>query len=165
MESFFEKRSQPASTRFAASLILSNCKTSSVPTSIKVRKALIKLKQKLMFNSIIRYVLQTYYILLLSTMFNMQYTFGKEGYGSTMNTSISIGLFALLAAFALFSYKFMQWNAELLGNPKFKASFGSIYLPGECYNHKGMLMLPFLFCVRRFFTALVIVCFSDQIIL
>ena len=98
-------------------------------------------------------------------MYYLKFTFNKEEYASTYNTVISIIFLLIMSIFAFFCYKFMHWNAELLSTNKFKKSFGSLYLPGECYDHKGVLLLPFLFCLRRFATAVILVWVSERIIL
>ena len=133
--------------------------------SKKVRKRILTVRSKLMFNPIIRYTLQSYYLILLSSMYYLKFTFTKEEYASTSNTVMSIIFLLIMSIFSFFCYKFMHWNAELLSTKKFKKSFGSLYLPGECYDHKGVLLLPLLFCLRRFATAVVIVWFSEAVIL
>ena len=75
---------------------------------IKVQKIVLAVKAKLMYNSIIRYILQSFFFVALSAMLNLRYAIVVEG--NALNVIASMLVLILLIAFTVYSYTFMKRN-------------------------------------------------------
>lgn len=81
---------------------------------------------KLMFNSILRALMQTY----LQTCLSLWFSFGQTNLG-TSEGKVDFGLACAMIVFAIgfivFSYKFLQRKKDNLREPTFKAKYDSLY--------------------------------------
>ena len=71
----------------------------------KLQKFIIVIKAKLMYNSVIRYILQSFFSVSLGAMLNLRFTIFLEP--NALNLITSLLVIALLIAFTIFSYTFM----------------------------------------------------------
>ena len=116
-----------------------------------------------MYNSILRYILQSFFFVALSAMLNLRYAVIVEAnVGNIFASGLTLGL---LTAFTIFSYKFIKRNKSNLSDSSFKASYGSLYANVEYYNHNEALKYSFYFCLRRLINASVIAFCQVSIVL
>ena len=81
-----------------------------LPASVKT--VLLKLKNKLMFNSILRYILQQFYKLSISTSLNLRLIIAAQVSAVSLLCSIPASFF--LIAFTVFAYYFLRNNRDNL---------------------------------------------------
>ena len=98
-----------------------------------VHKVLIGIKNKLMFNSILRYILQQFYKLSLATTLNIKFVLASASTVYSLFLSIPAAL--MLIGFTIFSYKFLERNKDKLSETQFKEKYGTLYVKVEVYNH------------------------------
>lgn len=124
-----------------------------------VRKGFEAMRSKLMYSSILRAILQSYY----STAINTLYAIKAGNTNGAQNLVTAILTLLGLIAFMVFSYFFMHRHKDDIAKKGFKASFGTLYQNVEIYNQPAGLNFTVLFCARRLAFAFAIV-FLDQIL-
>ena len=77
-----------------------------------VHKVLVGIKNKLMFNSILRYILQQFYKLSLATTLNIKFALASASTFYSLFFSLPAAL--MLIGFTIFSYKFLERNKDKL---------------------------------------------------
>ena len=97
-------------------------------------KLVLLLKAKLMYNSILRYTLQSFYRISLATFMNLKLIFTASVSLSALFFSIPITI--SLIGFTFFTYAFMQKNKDKLEDPYFEKCYGSLFAKVETYKHK-----------------------------
>ena len=82
-----------------------------------------------MFNSILRFTMQTFFTISLSSFINIKYSVSE----SVIWTNIAIQLAAIvfLLCFTIYFKLFLKWNEAKLGLEKFKGTFGALYINVE----------------------------------
>ena len=94
---------------------------------------MLSLKAKLMFNSILRYTLQSFFRISLSTFMNLRLIFLTTI--SLTGLLFAIPSVAALIGFTTFTYLFMQKNQDKLEDPYFEKCYGALYAKVETYKH------------------------------
>ena len=129
----------------------------------RIQKLVDFIKAKLMFNSILRTLLQAF----LQTCITMWIALAKIEL-TTMEGLIDFTLAVLTLIFSILfpvvSLKFLRQNENHLREPAFKAKYDSIYQNVDYYKEKA-LVYSFLFLGRRLLFAFVIVNCGFSIVL
>ena len=112
------------------------------------------LKDKLMFNSVLRYLLQQFLKLSTTVMLNFYNVIMATV--STWSLLLSVPSLLLLCGFTAFNYFFIQNHLADLSSLKFKDRYGSLYARVETHNHKEASKYSFLFCIKRLSCAFII---------
>ena len=146
-------------------LLLCLMHTSWRRLSPKIRSILLKIKAKLMYNSVLRVVLQSYYGFLLSSLFAFKYTVIGDDYGSIQSKISAVVILIALIGFNVFAFFFMRKNRDRLSQKTFRSSYGSLYVPGETHKKEATLWYPVLFCLRRLLTGIVIVMLTGSVLI
>jgi len=124
----------------------------------KVQKALNSLKHKLMFNSILRYLLQTYLTLGVSSFISLSYSTAGTGYAS----GIALLIFLVISPICVICILWRQKHP--LAHPFYKVRMGSLYLDVDTVDKPFALLFTPLFCVRRFVFALIAVVSENHLV-
>ena len=122
-----------------------------------------KILSKLMFNSVLRSLMQTYLLTCISTLtsllnVNLTHTQGKVDFA----IAICITIFAI--SFPIFTVKFLRRNKDKLREPAFKSKYDSIYQNVDYYKDKALSHTSF-FLTRRLLFAFVIVFCGKSLVL
>ena len=120
------------------------------------KKAILFVKRQLMFSSILRYLLQAFLMITLSSMFNLRESYFDPELRDEAEAATSATMLALLTCFTIFTYFFLRNNKHRLHEPKFQSNYGSLYIPGRP-DYDPTQLIPFLFCLRRLVTGVIIV--------
>ena len=121
------------------------------------------LKARLMYNSILRYILQKFFRLSLTAFFNLRLIF--IGAVSSMYLFATLPIIVALIAISVYSLVFMQRNKNNLYQKDFNEKYGTLYAKVEMYNHPEALKYPFYFCLRRLLNAIIIALCNFSIVL
>jgi len=92
----------------------------------RVKEAYHLVKQKLMFNSMIRTMLQMYLLTAISTLINAV-NYSRHGPMPGLNMLLMIVMIAGLLAVPFLAYRHLKKNEHKLRTPDFKGSYGSLY--------------------------------------
>lgn len=118
---------------------------------------------KLMFNSILRALLQTYLQTCISAWFSLQST-----NFATSEAKVDFGLALITIAFAIgfivFSYKFLHKKSKNLREPSFKAKYDSLYQNLEYYKKSALSNTSFFLLRRLLFAALIVFCGTSLVL-
>ena len=122
-----------------------------------------KILSKLMFNSVLRSLMQTYLLTCISTLtsllnVNLTHTQGKVDFA----IAICIIIFAI--SFPIFTVKFLRRNKDKLSEPAFKSKYDSIYQNVDYYKDEALSHTSF-FLTRRLLFAFVIVFCGKSLVL
>ena len=124
----------------------------------KVQKALTSLKHKLMFNSVLRYLLQTYLTLGVSSFISLHYSTAGKG------TASGITLLVLLVISPICVICILRRQNHPLAHPFYKVRMGSLYLDVDTVDKPFALLFTPLFCVRRFVFAMTAVVSENNVV-
>ena len=123
------------------------------------------IQNKLMWNSVLRAILQVYLLYCISIQVSLKLYFGenkpndeKSGDSKEKEVNVVLTFVSLigLVYFPFFCTKFLSKHFNALKTPAFKAKFGSLYQNVDIYKRRA-LWFSGLFCVRRFLVALVLI--------
>lgn len=122
-----------------------------------VQKIAMMIQNKLMFNSILRAILQTY----LATSISMWTSLGETSLSSSkgvtdMGIAIALLLFTLAAPMA--SLRLLRRKFEQLKDQSFKARFDSLYQNLDYYKWRALPMSSWFFARRLLFAFLIVFC-------
>ena len=143
--------------------LLTFCKRKVLPRCCSCFQKLVNMVMaKLMFNSILRALMQTYLQTTLAMWISLRAT------NLTVTTGqVDFALFFLTIAFAVsfivLSYKFLKRNHDNMRIPQFKSRFDSLYQNLDYYKKKALLNTSF-FLLRRILFAGVIVFCEDSLV-
>ena len=116
-----------------------------------------------MYNSILRYMLQSFFRISLGTFMNMRLVILSAVAPTALLFSIPTAL--VLISFTSFTYIFMQRNKKKLDDPYFQKCYGSLYVKVETFKHPEALKFSFFFCLKRLASAMVIAWCQISIVL
>ena len=123
-------------------------------------KCVSYVNSKLYFNIYIRFALEAYLELSLSSMIrfkNYRWENGNERFHSTFATIIYLGLLVFLC----FSLFFLQTNFLTLNSESSRRRYGDLYL-GLQTRERTALVFPFVFMMRRLIYAGILVYWSER---
>ena len=144
--------------------ILVQCKRKVLPRCCGCFQKIVNLiLNKLMFNSVLRALMQTYFANCIALWFSFTTT-GFDGANSIVDFCLALLTLAFAVAFPIFCWKFLNRNKDDLRQPSFKAKFDSIYQNVDYYNVKALANTS-LFLLRRFLFAAVIVMCGKSLVL
>ena len=120
-----------------------------------------RLKNMLMFNSILRYFMMIYLGLTTGSCLVIHNAIVDPRSSDTLSLALAI---MILAVFALMIWPLTRVvikNKARLLDPDFRQRFGTLYIP--CETHRGVIPLLFIaiFCTRRLLVAIVSVFFVN----
>jgi len=128
-----------------------------------VKKVYRSVKQKLMFNSVIRTLLQMYLLTAISTLVSLA-NFDKNGDRPGLNMTLAILIVIGLLAFPVFSYVHLKRNEDKLRTPDFKGSYGTLYQTVEYYKPEALVYTS-IFLGRRLFFAATVAFLQSSVVL
>lgn len=144
------------------------CRIKLVPKMPQtLRNLIFSIENKLMWNSVLRAILQIYLLYCISIQISFNLFFTQSETNSNLDSvqdkkekevNILLTFVSLIGLiyFPIFCGKFLQKNFNQLVRPKFKAKYGSLYQNVDYYK-RNALWFTSLFCVRRFLVALVLI--------
>ena len=117
---------------------------------------------KLMFNSVLRALMQTFLMTCISTLtsllnVNLTHTQGK------LDFAIAICIILFAVSFPIFTVKFLRRNNNKLLEPAFKSKFDSIYQNVDYYKEKALSHTSFFLTRRLLFACVVVFCGSSLV--
>ena len=121
-----------------------------------------KLEAKIMFNSVLRAILESYFLLAISTF----HSFKKISFETKEETTsfvTSLALLGFLVAFPALSHRFLLRNQENLGKETSKDKYGSLYMNVDHYREVS-LRFNLYFCLRRLIFAITIALLNGAIV-
>ena len=119
-----------------------------------VKDLLRKLEGKLMFNSVLRACLESYYLVSISTLYGLANA--SLGSSEELTTfAIGIGTVSYLVLFPILQYRFLLKKQASLGEDTVKEKYESLYQNVDYYK-KRALRFTLYFCMRRFAFAAII---------
>lgn len=128
----------------------------------KILKALyIKISKQLIFNAILRVIIQSYLVFLLANA-----VITSESQNTTLTDSfLHIGSLVCLSLGALFPLAmvvFLSLNSgKINANSSFKDKFSSLYDNLDNTQRKGYVRVPLIYFMRRYLLAMAIVYLKD----
>ena len=120
----------------------------------KITTAAKKLKGLVMFNSVLRFILQAYFTIALGALLNIRYSL-RDGI-KWGNVTIQVIALIFLLLFAIYFKFFLKWNQALLHNTYFRSKFGALYVNVDYRKLQGR-NYTFYFCIRRLLFAAAVV--------
>ena len=140
-------------------LLMKFCKPGS-----KMHSLFLKIKAKLLWNSVLRFILQGYLKFTISTLFAL-YLLSFSSEIKSVNAAISIIVFLVLLSMPVFFGILLHRNRDSLQTPELKAKIGSAYL-GTRTADAYQRLYSSVFLVRRMvYAILTILCISNPNIL
>lgn len=119
------------------------------------KKIVRKLESKLMFNSVLRAMLESYFLVCISTLFGLYNAkFSDSEYATTFG--IGLLMLAYLILFPILQHKFLMKKFEKLGEETYHDKYGSIYMNVD-HGRRHSLRFTLYFCIRRLTFALAII--------
>ena len=125
------------------------------------RRAVTFVKDKIVYNSILRYLVQSFLRTAMVAMFGIKSQLALEDFRNGKTIYTSSAMLTVLICFTLFSLTFMWKNSDKLIEPMFMKKFGALYEParGNCIHTRNY---PFFYCYRRLLLSLIIVFVTDD---
>jgi hypothetical protein len=134
--------------------MLDSCKC---PFAQKVNNML---KQKLLWNFVIRLVIESYLSLGFSVYFNLRFSHGRFSYlGSWVNYFYAVSFAAVLIGAPLFVICFYCYNFKRLKDEHFESKFGAAYQGLET-KHRHVIAYTTIFMIRRAFFCIISLVFQ-----
>lgn len=128
--------------------------------SDKMTKFIKKVNDKLFFNIYIRFGLECYLELCLSSMIRFK-NFNNDTYSDRFHSTFATMIFVAVLLYAGFSLVFLQLRFASLNNEESTARFGDLYL-GVKTKDRTAVLFPFVFMLRRLLYASILVFWSQQ---
>ena len=126
------------------------------------RKIVRKLEGKLMFNSLLRAALESYYLVSITTLYGIAHaSLGSSEEAVTFAVGIGTTLYLIL--FPILQYRFLQRKQSTLGEDTVLEKYESLYQNVDHFKRQA-LRFTLYFCVRRFAFALTIVFLEMSIV-
>jgi hypothetical protein len=123
------------------------------------QKVSTKLKDKLLWNFVIRLVIESYLSLGFSVYFNLRFASCKFSYlGSWVNYFYAVGFAAVIIAAPLFVVFFYSRNFSRFKDEQFNSKFGSVY-EGLKTKDRYVIAYTAIFMIRRALFSLISVFF------
>ena len=140
------------------------CRKYVLPKCCSIIQKLVSIiSNKLMFNSILRAIMQTFLATSIAMWISLQQTDVSTTQGVTdLLIALAILCFTIVAPYL--SLKLLRKKFERLREPTFKARFDSLYQNLDYYKPKALPQTS-LFLIRRLLFALVIVFLGGSIVL
>ena len=119
-----------------------------------------KIMDMLMYNSVLRFVIQTYQIRFYGAVLALKASTEET---STVSTVTQYSIIVILVLFAIFQGIFLVRNREELHKAKFKSRFDSLYKDVNTLKPGNwQLLFTTLHCIRRSASVLIILLFVDN---
>ena len=118
-----------------------------------IQRVFNQLQSKLMYNAVLRTLLQLYLVQTISVMSSMKDFASLDS--SQVTVTISL-LWILCIGFLVYSLAFPYGYFESLADPKFRAKFGSLYT-GVRTDSRVTVLYSFVFLLRRLVFALIVI--------
>lgn len=126
----------------------------------KVVNCVSRMLKSLFFNVYIRFGLEAYLELSLSSMIRfMNYTFDSPS--EKFHTVFATLIFVAIVAYLLFALVFLQLRYTQLDQPRAKSMYGDLYL-GLKTRERTAILSPFFFMLRRLLFAGILVNWSER---
>mmetsp|Transcript_96562 Transcript_96562/g.132978 ORF Transcript_96562/g.132978 Transcript_96562/m.132978 type:complete len:255 (+) Transcript_96562:553-1317(+) len=119
----------------------------------KVRNFFKMIWRKIFWNSFIRYFLEAFFELAISSMLNMQALMWNN-FSECLSSAMAIGTITGLGLSPFAMYKFLanRWEKNVLVLSASKAKYGALYMNLYLRRKEPLLANP-VFCARRFLLA------------
>ena len=140
-------------------LLMKFCKPGS-----KMHSLFLKIKAKLLWNSVLRFILQGYLKFTISTLFAL-YLLSFSSEIKSVNAAISIIVFLVLLSMPVFFGILLHRNRDSLQTPELKAKIGSAYLGTRTADAYPRLYSSVFLVRRMVYAILTILCISNPNIL
>ena len=140
------------------------CKVKVLPRCCPCFKKLVNIVLgKLMFNSLLRACMQTFFMTCVGLWYSLKGTSvdSKEGIISLI---VAILLTIYVFGFPIFSWMFLSKKKDKLREPEFKIKYDSLYLNLDYYKTKALPNTSFFFLRRIMFAALIVFCTSSIVL-
>ena len=132
------------------------CKTRWLQKMPKfIQNQVIAIERKLIFNSILRALLEQYFSLCISTFYQVN-TAKYDSFEDKINTLVSWFILLFILVFPSMTYRFQRTFMKLLPTQDFKMRYGALYTNVEYYKISG-LSFTLVFLLRRLVFAFAIV--------
>ena len=143
-------------------LILRCLKSSKHCCCACARKLCQKLKNSLMYNSVLRYWLMSFLSFVIACFLQLRLAWSTEGSLNSLDSIMSLCVLIGFLLMATFFTCFLIKNKGRLKDLNFKQSYGTLYT--ACAINRGNLPLVFVvvFCVRRLAVASIIAFLGDR---
>ena len=140
------------------------CKKTVLPRCCPCGKKVVNLiAGKLMFNSILRALMQTYLLNCIAMWYSLSTTNVSDSEG-IVDLTLAIVILTFSLAFPICTYLFLKKNEEILREPRFKVKFDSIYQNLDYYKKKALVHTS-IFLGRRIYIAFIVVFCGFSIVL
>lgn len=147
---------------FAAAVLIGLviiCRACVIPHCCNCMQWLCRvLANKLMYNSVIRGLLEAYFLTAIATVYQLSNTdFAQDGY---FNFFVAIATAIYLLAFPIFSLRFLLRNKDKLETPALNDKYGSLYQNVDPRRSVALRFTTY-FCMRRLVFA-GLICLATQ---
>ena len=134
------------------------CKVKVLPRCCSCFQKLVNLVMaKLMFNSLLRALMQTYLQTCLSSWFSLQQTSFATSAGK-VDFGLALVMIIACIGFIIFAYKFLHRKKDALREPTTKAKYDSLYQNLEYYKKKALSNTSYFLLRRLLFAAVIVFC-------
>ena len=138
-------------------LLVSLCMKSCVPKCHKAIKGLCqRLKNMLMFNSLLRFYIIGYLSLASGCCMIINQSVRDPEDQNILTTSLSAIMLVVLLALTYPLTRLLLNNNKKLRDKDFRQQYGALYTPCDTYKGKSPLLFFAIFCLRRFMVALIV---------
>lgn len=138
------------------------CRRYVMPRCCSCGKSCCKmLANKLMFNSVIRGLLESYFPLSIATVYQLSQDKWEEG--DVLHQILAIITIIYLVIFPIFSLWFVLRYFKVLKTPRMLNKYGSFYQNVDP-TRKVALRFTFYFCLRRLVFAMVICLVTNSLV-
>lgn len=124
---------------------------------LKKKERVQKLKDKLMWNSVLRSQLQTYLPASILTFTTLQ-TLSMENLSSSISPLVKL---VILVFLPIFSYWYLKRNQRVASEQRFKVRFETLYL-NTSTERPGVYLHSTVFCLKRLLVATATVFANEQ---
>ena len=141
-------------------LVVLFCTSFVIPYCCSCMRSVCQIaKNKLMYNSVIRGLLEAYFLMSIAAVYQVR-NMGEFDTEGTFNFVISILTLIYLVSFPIWSLCYLLKNFAKLETPAMQLKYGTLY---QNVDPKRPVALRFTlyFCVRRLVFALLIVLLSE----
>ena len=136
------------------------CTTFVIPHCCNCMRSLCQIaKNKLMYNSVIRGLLEAYFLMSIAAVYQVR-NMGKFDTEGWFNFTISVLTLVYLVLFPIWSLCYLLKNFARLETPVMQLKYGTLYQNVDPKRPVALLFTLY-FCVRRLVFALLIVLLSE----
>ena len=121
-----------------------------------VRNLCLKLKNMLLFNTILRYWMMVFLSFSIGCMMQIQRTTKDPSTWNKVQSILSLIILVTFLVLLYFVQRHLFKNMKRLKEKSFKQSYGTLYTPCDVDKGRKAIIFVTVFCLRRFMVAILV---------